>query len=105
MTILFPLSHFCFTLHAGLAGCPLDHIANLPVDWGMLVSWLKNRKEAKARAAREAELLFHFMSDKAWQRAYMRAKDLTLPQEERVRAVAERWEIEQRLSLLHPGDR
>ena len=86
-------------------GNPLDRFTDLPVDWGVLMSWLKNRKEAKARAALEAELLFHFMSDKAWQRAYMRAKDLTLPQEERVRAVAERWEIEQRLSLLHSSER
>ncbi len=64
----------------------------------MLFSWLRNRREAKARAALEAELLFRFMSDPDWQQANLRAKDMGLPQEERVRALAARWEIEQRLS-------
>ncbi len=64
----------------------------------MFFSWLKNRREEKARAALEAELLFRFMSDRAWHEANLRAKDMTLPQEERVRALAVRWEIEQRLS-------
>jgi hypothetical protein len=68
----------------------------------MLFSWFINRREAKARAALEAELLLRFMTDRHWQEANIRAKDMSLPQEERVRALAARWEIEQRLNEESP---